>query len=608
MDQQEKDNLLHQARVGLGKIIEIIKQKRQETIQSIESMKDKIFKLPPSEVLVQNAVVKSFSKRAKDLEAMQPSPYFVKCEVRFDGEELSRFFYFSKFSYPEEHIYSWVSPAASLRFEKPGNFAYQVGEFGNKSGTLIAKEQYMIAGGQILFMAAESLSQPRELVYQEYFSQRKSSFLLPEIVEQMEKAQDKVIRASPEGSFLISGPAGSGKTTLALHRVAYLVQSPDTAERFVEQEIIVFVQDAGTQAYFGGLLPQLGIHNVTITTFADWVRQQLGLYEFAVVTRFGSNEQERDVYEYEKFQALKIIGNTRYNLDVYEILAKTYGPYFSSQSQNVFQNQIKQRVLDRFDLTLLMQAYLSTNHGLFHEETEFKQLKGGKIKRTKIRTPVRYSLMVVDEVQNYLPQQINILRNCLNAPYRALLYVGDLAQQTRLCTIRDWEQVGELFEQDRQAVLQKNYRSTRQILEYINTAGFTVTVPAGVKEGPRVQEVKVIEKEDEIALVKQVVIANPAVVVGVLAKTEEYLTDYHAAFKEYAHVHVLTINEAQGVEFDVLCVVGVNKSLFSASHISQVELATERDRVNHDLLYVALTRAMNELYVFGDSTVQDLVK
>ena len=46
--------------------------------------------------------------------------------------------------------------------------------------------------------------------------------------EQMEKAQDQVIRAHHAGPLVISGPAGSGKTTLALHRVAFLTQSPET--------------------------------------------------------------------------------------------------------------------------------------------------------------------------------------------------------------------------------------------------------------------------------------------------------------------------------------------------------------------------------------------
>lgn len=66
----------------------------------------------------------------------------------------------------------------------------------------------------------------------------------------MEKAQDQVIRASHKGSLVIGGPAGSGKTTLALHRVAYLTQAPETSEFYPTKSIIVFVQDTGTKITF----------------------------------------------------------------------------------------------------------------------------------------------------------------------------------------------------------------------------------------------------------------------------------------------------------------------------------------------------------------------
>jgi len=604
MNQHEKDSLLTQAKTNIQKVRGNIEHKLSETVESIKAIKDKLYKLPPSEVFVQDSLLSNFKKRTTELQSLYPSPYFIKCEILFDGESLSRIFYFSKFSFPEEHIYSWVSPAAAIRFEKPGKFSYPIPDFQNKTGKLINKEQYMVSEGKIIFMAVESLSQPRELVYQEYFSQRKSSFMLPEIVEQMERAQDMVIRANPLGSFLISGPAGSGKTTLALHRVAYLVQSPDTAEKFKESEIIVFVQDSGTQAYFGGLLPQLGIHNVTIATFADWARQQLKLLDFRFAVRIGGLEQEKDFYEYQKHQALKNSPQVKYNINIFETLSKVYGSYFSEASHFLFDQQKVQNTLDRFDLTLLMQAYIHTFNGLFQEDTEFKQLKGGKVQRKKILTPIQYSLMVVDEAQNYLPEQIQVLRNCINNKYHAIVYVGDLAQQTQLCTLKDWQQVGEDFGEGRKAVLQKNYRSTRQILEYINSIGFITPIPEGVKVGKPVQEFFCKIKAKEIEYVKKIAAANPTTVVGVICKSKEYLQDF---ILEQQNVHLLTINEAQGVEFDVLCLVGINKELFQIEDNYTPALAEERKRVNKDLLYVALTRAMNELHVLGESKIQDII-
>lgn len=607
MNQQDKDSLLAQAKANLQKVRSVIGLKLKETVETVKSIKDKLYKLPPTEVPVQNQLLRNFTRRTEELEALYPSPYFIKCEIRFDGESVSRIFYFSKYTFPEENIYSWVSPAATIRFEKPGKFSYQIKDFGNKTGELLSKEQYLITDGKIVFMAVESLTQARELVYQEYFSQRKSTFVLPEIVEQMEKAQDKVIRAHPEGSFLISGPAGSGKTTLALHRVAYLVQSPDTAEKFKENEIIVFVQDASTRAYFGGLLPQLGINNVRITTFADWVKEQLKLFEFQYVVRYGNSEQEKDVYEYEKYQAIKNGNNIKYSVNIFELLYTVYSGTFSASSTKLFHQQKSERILDRFDLTVLMQAYLNTHKGIFQEDIEYKQLKGGKVQRKKILIPVKYSLMILDEVQNYLPEQVKILRSCINEKYHAIVYVGDLAQQTQLCTIRDWQQAGEQFADDRKAVLQKNYRSTKQILEYINSLGYNIPVPAGVKEGLAAQEFTGIDKQEEVRYVNKVVEKNPKTLIGILSKSPDYLKDFIEHFSNRENVRILTINEAQGVEFDAVCLVGISKEMFAIDAGYSPELATERKRVDRDLLYVALTRAMNELYVLGKDSLRDIL-
>lgn len=125
----------------------------------------------------------------------------------------------------------------------------------------------MIADGEIRFMTSETAKEGRTLVYQEQLSKRKTDFMLPEIIARMERAQDDVIRTEAQGSFLISGPSGSGKTTLAFHRIVYLLQSPEHATRFSDENIIVFVQDENTRAYFSKLLPELGVHQVNVTTF-----------------------------------------------------------------------------------------------------------------------------------------------------------------------------------------------------------------------------------------------------------------------------------------------------------------------------------------------------
>ena len=607
MDINIKEKLLSKAKDHVASAQVSISAKLKETKTAIAEISQKLFKLSMQARAVQNNILNKSTVRAEELSQLYKSPYFIKCEIKFDGDTTTRVFYFSKFTFPELDIYSWTAPAAQLRFEDPGQFIYKVPEVGNKSGELLMKEQYMITNGKIVFMAMEGVGQPRELVHQEYFSQHKSTFALPEIVEQMEKSQDLVIRAHPQGSFLVSGPAGSGKTTLALHRVGYLIQSPDSAGKFTEQNTIVFVQDPSTKKYFTQLLPQLGINNVTITTFIDWVKEHFKIVGYKFTSRIGNSEQECDQFEYEKYQAIKQIGETSYATDPYAVLDQVYQRALSENVLEIYEQQKKQKQLDRFDYTALAMAYIRTLKGVFTDETHYKQLKGGKVQRTNVKVQLQYNLMVLDEVQNYLPEQIEILRSCLRSELHAMVYVGDLAQQTQLCTVRSWDQVGEDFAQDRKVVLHKNYRSTKQIMQYIKEIGYDVDVPDTLRDGPKVEEHIITSQLEELEYVNNIVKNNSDVLIGVIAKSSDYLVPFKEALKNQTNVHVITINEAQGVEFDIVFLVGMHQAIFSSELHDNNELLIERKRVDRDLLYVGLTRAMNQLHVLGDTSLQKIV-
>ena len=595
MDQREKTRLLARAQSHVIQIRDRIGQKVKEITESAQQIRQKLSKLSPQDQLVHARVLQNQGKRELELGALYPSPYFIKCEIVFEGETDPRIFYFSKFSFSEEHVYSWTSPAAVIRFENPGNVSYVVPEFGSKGGTLLSKDQYMITNGKIRYMATESLGSPRQLVYQEYFSDRKEGFLLREIVEQMEKAQDKVIRAPVQGSFLITGPAGSGKTTLALHRVAYLLQSPDTAARFMDTESIVFVQDASTKMYFGKLLPQLGVANVRIVTFEEWAREQLSLQGVRFAFRYGETELERDQYEFAKNRVLKEAPIPSYYSDIFLLLETLYTEYLSFHVLPLFSRQRKDRILDRFDLTILLRSFAGTRKGFNTYETEYTQLRGGKVKRTKVSVPLVYSLMILDEVQNFLPEQVALLKMCIDSQNHSIMYVGDLAQQTRLCTIRDWKEVGERLAEDQVAVLQKNYRSTQQILEYIRRQGYTVEIPQGLKQGPEVEEIGVVGSDEVVNLINKVLGKDGTLTIGVLAITHEQINGIKKEYIDKHNVHVLTVHEAQGVEFDVVFLLSGRGNYVEP--LAEPAFEAERSRVARDLTYVALTRAVRELYI-----------
>ena len=147
-------------------------------------------------------------RRVDELTVLFHSPFFMYCELEYEDSRKQVNLYIGKFIFIEEDIYSWVTPVATVRFESPGRVSFQTPKGETRHAVMVKKEQFIVVDGKVLFYAVEELGKPRELIHQEHFT-RKQGFVLPEIVAQMEKAQDAVIRAHHVGPFVISGPAGS---------------------------------------------------------------------------------------------------------------------------------------------------------------------------------------------------------------------------------------------------------------------------------------------------------------------------------------------------------------------------------------------------------------
>ncbi len=594
MKQELKDKLIQKVKEHVEsirtKIVNVveIKEKRDSV------MAKEISKLAGGDAIAQWTIMVYNRKHVRDLKELYPSPYFARCD--FDSGE-KKTLYFAKFSFPEEGIYSWITPVATLRFENPGQASYTRPDGSSQSGLIIEKDQYLIADGKLLFFATESLDTSRELVYQENFTRKKSGFVLPEVVEQMEKAQDQIIRAEYKGPLVISGPAGSGKTTLALHRVAYLAQSPESADLFTPDKVLILVQDTGTKNYFSQLLPELGIQGIEIQTFADWAIGVLGLKGYSYVLGYGENGVERIRYEYAKLQALQNNPEIDYSKNSYIALIKIYEPYFDVKNMKLWQKQKVDKVLDRFDLTLLLSAYRK-NKGVFQIEKEyFEELQNGNYRKRKGFFPAEYNLLIVDEFQNYLPEQLEIFKSCLNEKTESVVYVGDLAQQTQLGTIRELGQIDSRVQTERLVTLQKVYRNTKQILQYVQSLGFKVTVPESLKEGKEVVEKNFTSSVEEIDFIKSIIKDSNESVVGILAKEKKYLEPFKIEFKN-KNIFCLSFQEAQGVEFDTVFLVGPIESALSLPYVPE-KVAQEIKKIQEDLFYVALTRAISELYVLG---------
>jgi superfamily I DNA/RNA helicase len=93
--------------------------------------------------------------------------------------------------------------------------------------------------------------------------------------------------------------------------------------------------------------------------------------------------------------------------------------------------------------------------------------------------------------------------------------------------------------------------------------------------------------------------------IGILSFDSKDLDVYKNEFKDNQFVRVLTIAEAQGVEFDIVCIVGINKDMFLLN--IPAEFVDERKKIYKDKMYIALTRAILEMHVFGECSLKEVL-
>jgi len=128
-----------------------------------------------------------------------------------------------------------------------------------------------LSGGQGVAVRAEGLKPVRGLLGVDADGVERVDKHLPEISALLDKEQFEMISSRGSGLMVIQGGAGSGKTTVGLHRIAYL--SYQRKKRFRSRNMIVLVFNEALASYVKGVLPALGVHGVRVMTFARWASQ-----------------------------------------------------------------------------------------------------------------------------------------------------------------------------------------------------------------------------------------------------------------------------------------------------------------------------------------------
>ncbi len=208
---------------------------------------------------------------------LRQSPYFGRIDFREEGEPATERIYLGISSFldeSEEHflVYDWRSPVASLYYDYPPGPAQYETPGGTIAGTMDLKRQFVIRDGHIHSMFDTGVAIGDQLL-QEVLGKHAST-QMKSIVATIQKEQNKIIRNERSRLLIVQGAAGSGKTSAALQRVAYLLYR--YRETLKAEQIVLFSPNPLFNSYVATVLPELGEENMQQTTFQEYLEHRLG--------------------------------------------------------------------------------------------------------------------------------------------------------------------------------------------------------------------------------------------------------------------------------------------------------------------------------------------
>lgn len=461
---------------------------------------------------------------------------------------------------------------------------------------------------------------------------------LPEITGLIDPEQFELIAKPSTGFLAIRGTAGSGKTTVALHRIAYLAFED---ERVDSPQTLVAVFSPALRNYVSHVLPSLGLKSVHISTFADWAAEQRRRH-FPQLPRATRDDAPALVQRLKlhpamgvalEEQARRVPGSATAEqaLDDWasaltqerllaEVCAREAPGSFSAEELRRFVEWNQRRneelfarlagdmeshaELDPEDDTLLLRAW---------------QVRVGPL-RWRGRRPLRYRHVAVDEVQDFSPLEVQVLLGTLDH-HNSITLAGDTQQHVvEQSGFTSWSEFLSRLGVAGTAVetLRISYRSTREILDFalgvLGDLREDDEPPVATRSGPPVELFRFTDRGACVAFLadalRDLATTEPLASVAILTPSQDASVLYHQglANSDLPHVRlvenqdftfapgieVTEIEQVKGLEFDYVALVDVSEANFPDSPASR------------RLLHVGATRAIHQLWLSSVGTPSSL--
>lgn len=215
-------------------------------------------------------------KKRYRMKKMLDSPFFGSVDFQYEGEEEAETFYIGIGNFAEERgsvplIYDWRAPVSSLFYDYDKGPASYVAPAGTMEGEILSKWQYKIRGGRMIYEFESDLKIDDDILKQELGAN--GDVQLKNIVRTIQKEQNAIIRNTKDKILVIQGAAGSGKTSVALHRIAYLLYHD--RKNLNSSNILILSPNSVFSDYISHILPELGEENIQEMSFDLFAYREL---------------------------------------------------------------------------------------------------------------------------------------------------------------------------------------------------------------------------------------------------------------------------------------------------------------------------------------------
>ncbi|WP_248924329.1 HelD family protein [Paenibacillus hamazuiensis] len=223
---------------------------------------------------------RAIAQRTKIQKLLQ-SPYFGRVDFAPGDKAKTEQFYIGIHSFADDNdadlIYDWRSPVSSMFYDFEAGKAFYEAPMGTVEGEIKLKRQYKIKNGEMEYMLESSMNISDDVLQKEL--SQTTDEKMKNIVATIQKEQNVIIRNETSSELIIQGVAGSGKTSIALHRVAFLLYR--NKETLTSRNVLIISPNKVFSDYISGVLPELGEEKIMEVGFEELAARELaGICKF----------------------------------------------------------------------------------------------------------------------------------------------------------------------------------------------------------------------------------------------------------------------------------------------------------------------------------------